>query len=467
MVAPVKVPKPPIPNKREPITEPPKSPIPNGPIPTGLERQTMRYLIHNRWLDVYNNPGLLTDRTHRMDQSDIFYPMRKMLHSKGYNVESLGEGERRQKLYSYIKEYCEKMGLKRHDIGIFPADRAVMAYQGETYSVSFENYKQLAHLGVDVVCIEKEGIVEKLAPFAEGAGIALVQSQGFVSEYGIMLAQEAKSTKANVMVLTDFDADGVRIAFDIEGITRIGIDFDTIKEINKRIELELKGDEFAPAVTPVDEDESVYKPDMDDLDPPFGDIETLDFDELVESRGDSDFWKSLKYLTEGIKRKSVGNHKLIPVTGTPHEKLYIHYLLQKQSYDGIKTTNLEFLEENRIELNTIMTEIGAKRFWNWMYAKIVETFPTRDYTRVIQVPPYKITLPILDRLSSIVDMKIADCIQDERRVIMDELLQVRGLLNTGAKMDEIDGRLTEIVNEDEDITKFTRKLEKLVKSSFS
>ena len=48
------------------------------------------------------------------------------------------------------------------------------------------------------------------------------------------------------MVLTDFDADGVRIAFDIEGITRIGIDFDTIKEINKRIELELKGDESAP-----------------------------------------------------------------------------------------------------------------------------------------------------------------------------------------------------------------------------
>ena len=141
-------------------------------------------------------------------------------------------------------------------------------------------------------------------------------------------------------------------------------------------------------------------------------------------------------------------------------------MLQKQSYDGIKTTNLEFLEENRIELNTIMTEIGAKRFWNWLYAKIVETFPTRDYTRVIQVPPYKIILPILDRLNSIVDMKIADCIQDEKRVIMDELWQVRGLLNTDAKMDEIDERLNDIVNDDEDITKFTRKLEKLVKSSF-
>ena len=42
--------------------------------------------------------------------------------------------------YSYIKEYCEDtLEIKRHQIGIFAADRAVMAYQGETYSVSFEN----------------------------------------------------------------------------------------------------------------------------------------------------------------------------------------------------------------------------------------------------------------------------------------------------------------------------------------
>jgi hypothetical protein len=107
-----------------------------------------------------------------------------MLSRKGYDVSTLGEEEVRGKLYSYIKEYSEKLGIKRHGIGIFAADRAVMAYQGETYSVSFENYKRLARLGVDVICIEKEGIVEKLAPFTEGVGIVLVQSQGFVSEYG-------------------------------------------------------------------------------------------------------------------------------------------------------------------------------------------------------------------------------------------------------------------------------------------
>ena len=80
-----------------------------------------------------------------------------------------------------------------------------MAFQGRTYSVSYENYKSLAHLGVDVVCVEKEGIVDKLVPFTRGFGIALVQSQGFLSEYGQMLAQEADKTGANVAMLTDFE----------------------------------------------------------------------------------------------------------------------------------------------------------------------------------------------------------------------------------------------------------------------
>ena len=153
-----------------------------------MAKQTIRHLIDKRWLEVFKNPELLTDKTHRMDQSDIFYPMRTMLYRKGYDVSSLDKGKKRQKLYQYIKDYCEDiLNIKRHQIGIFAADRAVMAYQGQTYSVSFENCKQLARRGVDIICIEKEGIVEKLGPFTKGVGIALVQSQGFVSEYGIML----------------------------------------------------------------------------------------------------------------------------------------------------------------------------------------------------------------------------------------------------------------------------------------
>ena len=51
--------------------------------------------------------------------------------------------------------------------------------------------RRLRHVGVDVIFIEKEGIVEKLTPFTTGLGIALVHSEGFYAEYAEMLADEA------------------------------------------------------------------------------------------------------------------------------------------------------------------------------------------------------------------------------------------------------------------------------------
>lgn len=48
----------------------------------------------------------------------------------------------------------------------------------------------LRFLGIDVIFIEKEGIVEKLTPYTTGLAIALVHSQGFYAEYAEMLADE-------------------------------------------------------------------------------------------------------------------------------------------------------------------------------------------------------------------------------------------------------------------------------------
>ena len=89
-----------------------------------------------------------------------------------------------------------------------------------------------------------------------------------------MLATEAERKGANVMILTDFDTDGVKIAFELEGVTRIGIDFETIDQINKQLKAELNGEDpftpESPPVVPVDDDEddeSIYKPDTEDLEP--------------------------------------------------------------------------------------------------------------------------------------------------------------------------------------------------------
>ncbi|HJT83414.1 MAG TPA: hypothetical protein VJ697_02935, partial [Nitrososphaeraceae archaeon] len=482
------VPKPDFSNKnpksiRCPEPEIPNAPHKNAPLPKGFAKSVVRYLIDRRWLAVYANPKLLTDKTHRMDQSDIFYPTRTILFRKGYDISSLDDPQKdtRKDLYSYIKDYCEDiLGIKRHQIGIFAADRAVMAYNGETHSVSFENLKQLARKGTDIICIEKEGIVEKLTPFTEGVGIALVQSQGFVSEYGVMLAEEGKNTGANVMVLTDFDTDGIKISFELEGVIRVGIDFESIDQINKHIEAELKGED--PFESPLgataavdddeEEDESIYKPDIDDLEPELDDV--LDLEILIEGRNATDTWISLEYLTHYLKRKSSTNHKLVHIKGTPHEKRYINYL--NRIYEGgsidvfdideddrLKPlTYLLILKKNRIELNTVMTQIGPKRFWNWLYSQIIKEFPTRNYRRVIPVPPYPITLPIMDKLKEIVDKEIIEFTKDERKIILNELQKVEGLFNIDVKAYQIDERLREVVDNNENLTKLSEKLEQVM-----
>jgi hypothetical protein len=175
---------------------------------------------------------------------------------------------------------------------------------------------------------------------------------------------------------------------------------------------------------------------MEDLDPELGEVELLDIKELVEGRNTTDTWRSLKYLTEGLERKSKGNHTLVSIKRTVHETDFINYLNKKYKFsDGTTQTYLEFLEKNRIELNSIETRIGAKRFWNWFYSKIHKTFPTRNYLRVIPVPPYEITLPILDKLKEILDEKIDDCIEDEIYIQRSELRHVKGFLNVQIKID--------------------------------
>ena len=68
-------------------------------------------------------------------------PLRTWLNQHGwdtsvYNDNTTGGTSRRKELYEMIRPVCEKTyGVKRHQIGIYPEDRAVMAYGGVMYAV--------------------------------------------------------------------------------------------------------------------------------------------------------------------------------------------------------------------------------------------------------------------------------------------------------------------------------------------
>jgi hypothetical protein len=83
-----------------------------------------------------------------------------------------------------IRKYCQRRGITRLSIGLVSGARASMFFDGEWKSVSFDAVRDLAAQGTDILFIEKADICEVLAPYAKMYGVALVNTIGFLTEYG-------------------------------------------------------------------------------------------------------------------------------------------------------------------------------------------------------------------------------------------------------------------------------------------
>jgi hypothetical protein len=115
-----------------------------------------------------------------------------------------------------------------------------MYFRGEKYSVGFKNLKELMRKGTDLILIEKEGMAEVLRPFAGGAGIAVINSIGFVARYASKLASFSQETGANIVMITDFDVAGLSIARDLPLDSQLRAQNKSDKEIRDILNLELR-----------------------------------------------------------------------------------------------------------------------------------------------------------------------------------------------------------------------------------
>ncbi len=59
-----------------------------------------------------------------------------------------------------------------------------MYFDGTWTSVSFDAIDELAEKGTDIVFIEKEGVPEVLTEYADKYGISMVNTRGYLTEYG-------------------------------------------------------------------------------------------------------------------------------------------------------------------------------------------------------------------------------------------------------------------------------------------
>jgi hypothetical protein len=363
-----------------------------------------------------------------------------------YTDSVVGGSKRRKEIYAMIPDVCENYyGVKRHQIGIYPADRATIAFNGKYYTVDFNGIRNLMWIGTDIIVVEKFGTVVKLIPFTKNNGIAFIESQGFVSEYGIALArlcngqeQVSKDYTSNYVskyighlgILADCDSSGFAIGLKIPGAIRLGIDINTIKEINE-------------------------------ANPELG----LKLEDLVEGTKQNSHWKALANL---CNRKGKMYNDIIKSASSRSEAIRqinasSQYLLQRP-YEDANTdiTFIDYLRDNRIELNTVLAAAGPQAFWNWLRYKLLQVWPDRDYRRAIFFDDYMLT-PTMTKFIKWCQEMTKPIIADRIAEAMEGLSSVSGLIdNIPHKKQEIEGYILNntllINNEIKELDKTLQKI---------
>jgi len=150
---------------------------------------------------------------------------------------------KRRSFLAAVNEICKRMGggdlSYREKLGIIAGERGVLYFKGDAAAVSFDNLDWLKKQGSDVLFIEKEGVAELMAPYAEDKGIAILNSRGNATLYVKQLLDFAEKSGANVFILTDLDSAGLyiaQVASSSEKVVRIGLDKEMVEYFGFELE---------------------------------------------------------------------------------------------------------------------------------------------------------------------------------------------------------------------------------------
>jgi len=262
-------------------------------------------------------------------QNSFYYYLRTIFLKNGINPAYEGPNFRKS-VTNQIDDICRGWGTTREDLLIIADARATLYYNNQRYHVSLKNIEenQLYLRGTDVIIIEKAALCNLLAPLATKAGIALIDTKGYVVEYAKKLSDLAIKYDGHVAMITDWDSDGLlmslRVYDDIsKEIYRIGIDWETREELEKMYP-ELSGE--------------------------------LELVKLQEEYKPGYSYTKLKKL---------------PFYGEEERRIYYK--------------NLWRLEQFRIEIDSVQRVVGYQKLWAFILKKLEERFPERNYNRAIHL----------------------------------------------------------------------------------
>jgi hypothetical protein len=269
-------------------------------------------------------------RLQKWTQSTVWYLFQPVMEKFGIEVN-------RDTITGYIRDLCKAAGVTRESLGIFAGARAELYFDGVWSSVSFGKISKLAEKGTDIVCIEKQGVPEVLAEWADKYGIALLNSRGHLTEYGKDLLEAARRSGAPVVIMVDLDLPGVKIASETPpDLHCIGVNDATLEYFH------LTREEVS-----IPAESKQYE----------------------------------RYVTILVKQ---GKHP-IDAKNDNVGRVDIRF----------KDVYLEFLKDRRIEIDAILAKVGEERFFEFVKYKLRQILAMRNYNRAIHVSVDFITKIIL------------------------------------------------------------------------
>ena len=140
--------------------------------------------------------------------------------------------------------------------------------------------------------------------------------------------------------------------------------------------------------------------------------------------------------------------------------------MSKCKYENYTLTNyLQFINSKRIEIDSVLAKVGNQRFWGFIIYKLNKKFPTRNYTRSINVPE-NVMPPVLEGLIGKVKDKATVILASEHQQIVNELSHVQGFIDDQEqKEEEIKARLQSRISSHKDMQSIITRIQNLIDES--
>lgn len=179
----------------------------------------------------------------------------------------------------------------------------------------------------------------------------MLNTRGFLTDYAEVLSKKSDKEGCNIAILTDFDASGLVLASKIPRACRIGIDFETLKDLGLEItdvEEEYKPGNHLKPLQYSGEYADVYPKDWVD----YLKDTRIEINSVITALDDNEkFWEwIIQKLRDQFDKRNYNRAVDIPE--------YVMPGCLESLNDRIKERGIAVFKKRRAELQNILSDIG-------------------------------------------------------------------------------------------------------------